>query len=604
MPAITEGSQTTKKAPITARHEAADGIRVNPGPFIGYVKNNIDPKRSGRLSVWIPELGGDEGDPSSWRIVEYCTPFYGVTPRDIRGEDQSFTGSPHSYGMWFVPPDVGVQVMCIFVNGDPFRGYWFACVPEWPNLHMIPGISSASWHGGGPEPVVEYNDNADESINPDFHKKASTPHSYQQQVWARQGLLQDPHRGPGISSAFRESPSRVFGITTPGPETAIPSGPDPNNENSANISVQARQGGHQFIMDDGDAKGNSQLIKLRTSNGNMLLLNDSAGIVYLINSSGSAWFEMDGAGNVRVYSQAKVEMHATAGFVLETPASFNITGGQIDISATGPVKISGSTVDISGKSGVKVGGQGELHLSGSKSYLSGKSCVGIKGGQHIDLQAGCITLNTKKVTEAKAPAAASPGKGPTHEPFGGHVNSKTNSPASSPSYAAASGLPAGASGNYGAAASFGATANTPEYYGVLTNQNGPIKFNMGFQGSLAGQGSNLGAAASLNTYDQNSVSYVAVGLDLPTAKTGFAVNTRDPSLDTTGLTPGEAANNPGNLRSLAEDPFAIGQSNGLNVYATPEDGIAALSVLLDLIQADGAEKLQDFIKEYINRRGR
>lgn len=604
MPIITEGAQTSKKVPKNTQHEAASGIRINAGPFIGIVKNNIDTKRAGRLQVWIAELGGDEKDQTSWRAVSYCTPFYGVTPSLKRGKSQAFDqGSPHSYGMWFVPPDVGIKVLCTFVNGDPLKGYWFGCIPEWPNLHMVPGISSGSWHGAGPEPLVDYNSAADDSTSPEFYKKAQTAHSYQNDIWAKQGLIDDPYRGPGTSSAFRETPSRVFGISTPGPEIAIPNNMDPDAIGNADISIRARQGGHQFVMDDGDANGDSQLVKLRTSNGNMLLLNDSAGIIYLINSAGTAWFEMDGSGNVKVYSQAKIEMHSTGGFVLETPASFNITGAQIDIAATGPVKISGSTVDISGKSGVKVGGEGELHLSGSKSYLSGKNCIGIKGGQHIDLQAGCITLNTKKVTDAKAPSAASPGKGPTHEPYS-HINSSTTSPASSVSYAAASGLPSGASGRYGASSSFGATAGVPEYYGAVTNQNGPIKFNSGFQGGFSGQAANNGSLASLNVFDTNSVSYVAVGLNLPTATTGFAVNVKDEKTDLSLLTPGEALNNPGLIKSLSDDPFAIGQNaDGLNVYATPEDGIAALSLLLDLIQSDGASTLQDFIRDYVTRKG-
>jgi len=596
----------SSKAPKHSRHEDAAGIRINPGPFVGVVKNNIDSMRSGRLQVYIPELGGDEDNDSSWRTVHYCTPFYGQTSPDLRSTGQDFTNSPHSYGMWFVPPDIGVSVLCTFVNGDPFRGYWFGCIPDWPNLHMIPGISSGMFHGGSPDPLVEYNDNdpATHDNEGTFFKRATTSHDYQKQVYQRQGLLQDPVRGPGISSAFRETPSRVFGISTPGPDLVLPAGT--NDEGEVNTSPPARQGGHQFIMDDGDVNGNSQLIKLRTSNGNMLLLNDSAGIVYLINASGSAWFEMDGGGNVRIFSQAKMEMHATAGIVLETPSSVKISGSTIDIAASGPLKLKGATVDIMGMGGVKVGGMGDLHLSGMKTYLSGMMCVGISGGQHIDQKAGCITLNSKKVKNASPPGMAMGGQGPSHEPFGGHQNSRTNSPASSPSQAAVNGVPsaAGASGSYGAASSFGTTKDVPSYYGVLTNASGPIKFNPGLQASYAGQGANLGDASTLNVYDETAALYTNVDLPLPVSSSGFAVNLSDPTATTNkNLKPGEALNNPGDLTDLTLDPFAIGQVNGLNSYATPEDGIAALSTLLDLIQSDGANTLSDFIKEYIARKG-
>jgi hypothetical protein len=604
--------KNNRKAPNWAVHEAADGVRLAPGPYIGIVKNNMDPLRAGRLQVWIAELGGDNNDPNSWRVVNYCTPFYGVTSPDIRKEEgQDFQTNPHAYGMWMVPPDVDNKVLCTFVNGDPYKGYWFACVPEIPNLHMVPGLASGSWHGGGPEPLVEHNFKGDPKgpLPVDFYAKADTKHDVQTQIWTRQGLLQDPDRGPGISSSQRESPSRVFGFSTPGPELAAPQSTDKTSAdsakfNNANLQVKGRQGGHTFVMDDGDVDGKSQLIRLRTGNGNMLLMNDSAGFIYLINSSGSAWFEMDASGNIKAYSQAKIEMHATAGFCLETPGKFTICGSSIDIAATGALKLSGSSVDINGKSGVKVGGSGDLHLSGKKTYLTGKSCVGISGKQHIDLKAGCITFNTKKVTEASAPGSASPCQGPSHEPYGGHHSSHTNSPVTSASYNATNGvMSSNQSGNYGAAASFGVTPNTPGYYGLYTNAEGPIKFNPGLQGSIAGQAANLGDAAKYNAFDTLATSYQNANLQLPTASTGFAININDPnSANIPGISPGEKQNNPGSLSGL-NDPFAIGQVGGLNVYSSPEDGIAALALALDEIQAQGATTVADFVQGYMQRKG-
>ena len=69
------------------------------------------------------------------------------------------------------------------------------------------------------------------------------------------------------------------------------------------------------------------------------------------------------------------------------------------------------------------------------------------------------------------------------------------------------------------------------------------------------------------------------------------------------MTQGEKQNNPGDLNGLLEDPFAIGQTNGLNLYSTPEDGIAALGVALDIIQSDGAITVADFIQGYMDRKG-
>jgi hypothetical protein len=641
MPSIK--NTTSRKISKHSSHEAAPGVRINSGPFVGIVKNNIDPMRSGRLQVWISELGGAVEDPTSWRTVAYCTPFYGATSSVTRGKKQGFTeGSPHSYGMWAVPPDVGIKVLCTFVNGDPFRGYWFACIPEWPNVHMLPGIASGSWYGAGPEPLVEFNAE-DPAFNTEtFYKANRATHAYQTQVWQRQGLLQDPHRGPGTSSAFRESPSRVFGISTPGPELAIPLGADPDavaGSQTADINVRARQGGHQFVMDDGDANGNSQLIRLRTSNGNMLLMNDSAGIVYMINAKGNAWFELDGAGNVRIFSGGKFEVHGTSGITLETPGPLKLSGSTVDVEAKGPLNLSGATANLKGTGSVKVGGMGTVDIAGMKVGIGGMMGIGLKSMMHIDLKGTCITLNTKSPMMPMPPMGANGGQGPTHEPYGGHSNSKTSSapgtqsyaappgtlageaanntatPSNSPAvavvsggnstYGAANGLIDGVAGSYGAASSFGATANIPKFYGVVTNQNGPIKFNPGLQGSLAGQAANLGDAATYNVYDVKSTPYQNAVLNLPISRSGFAINIQNADkASIAGLSQGEALNNPGMIKDRKFDPFAIGQINGLNVYSTPEEGIAALTLMLDLVQAGGAKTVADFIQGYVSRKGK
>ena len=64
-----------KKVAKNLRREEAPATRVDPFPYIGIVKNNLDPSRAGRLQVWIPDLGGDENNPQNWRTVNYASPY-------------------------------------------------------------------------------------------------------------------------------------------------------------------------------------------------------------------------------------------------------------------------------------------------------------------------------------------------------------------------------------------------------------------------------------------------------------------------------------------------------------------------------------------------
>ena len=246
------------------RREEAIATRVDPYPYIGIVKNNLDPTRSGRLQVWIPDLGAKEDDQLNWRTVSYASPFMGYTSHqqdasDPINKDNTFEGVNHSYGMWMVPPDIGVQVIVLFIAGDPTRGYWLACVN--PNLshHMIPGLAgspNAVGNKGAPAPVVEFNENVVEYVtNPAFYNLSKPIHKIQAAILKVQGLDQDPIRGAISSSSQRESPSHVFGISTPGRPLNDPFD-DLNYLTKLNsdtlppeyYKVKSRKGGHTFVL--------------------------------------------------------------------------------------------------------------------------------------------------------------------------------------------------------------------------------------------------------------------------------------------------------------------------------------------------------------------
>ena len=132
------------KLPDRFKRESSD-LRNDSGPYIGRVKNNLDPTRSGRLQVYIPDLvSGEEDNPENWRTVAYASPYLGYTNQPDTNTQNSFKKVRHSYGMWAVAPDIGNLVLCTFVAGDPNRGFWFACIPSQLGHHMLPGMAGSS----------------------------------------------------------------------------------------------------------------------------------------------------------------------------------------------------------------------------------------------------------------------------------------------------------------------------------------------------------------------------------------------------------------------------------------------------------------------------
>lgn len=344
-----------------------------PGPFIGVVMNNLDPTYMGRLQVWIPELSGGlpPEDKTTWFTVGYAPPFYGVTNLNY---DKSVNSSntSQSYGMWFVPPDLGVQVMVAFVNNDPARGYWFACVPSQLLNYMVPGIAgrkAVAPDAATNEPVTEYNKCADAKTLTGIPGAATLsdpnltpPHLIQQSILQTQGLDKDDARGPSLSTARREVPSSVFGISTPGPAVSRKANSPTESAQAAQdfLTVTARYGGHQFVMDDGNALGQSQMIKLRSSQGGTIMINDTIGSIYVINQNGTGWIEITANGRIDVYGKGSISLHSEQ--------DINLTAdNDININASNNLNMVASQINSDANA--------QLHHSKSQFYIRGPDVI-------------------------------------------------------------------------------------------------------------------------------------------------------------------------------------------------------------------------------------
>ena len=175
----------------------ASSQNLSPGPYVGLVKKNVDSQRMGRLWVWIPLLSPNENDADKWIPCSYATPFYGFTRPDNTDGTDNYNNTKHSYGMWFVPPDIGVKVLVMFADGDASKAFWIACVFEGHSHYMVPslGASINSDFKTGPNtqipqdqrpdrvPVVEYNDNnAQLDGNSDWFRNPKPMHQAQEKI--------------------------------------------------------------------------------------------------------------------------------------------------------------------------------------------------------------------------------------------------------------------------------------------------------------------------------------------------------------------------------------------------------------------------------------
>ena len=315
------------------------GKLPSSGPFLAEITNHLDTTYMGSLEVAlikgvanVTEIQGET------YAVRYLSPFAGNTSVRFEGPTpENFNDVQKSYGFWMVPPDIGTRVMVIFIDGDPNQGYWFGCIHDKFQNHMVPGIAASTnvhlteeqrrQYGTGLLPVAEYHKSSQKLENPNINSIKKPIHPFADRL-RQQGLLADITRGVTSSSARREVPSQVFGISTPGPL-------DPNGK-KADIGYQnekitvpvSRLGGTTFVMDDGDSQGQNELVRLRTRTGHQILLHNSQDLIYIANSKGTAWIELTSNGKIDIYAQDSVSIHTEADFNFRAGRDINLEAGR------------------------------------------------------------------------------------------------------------------------------------------------------------------------------------------------------------------------------------------------------------------------------------
>jgi hypothetical protein len=375
----------------------------HPGPYLALVKNHLDPEFNGGLEVSLIKGYVDNSDYVEGELipVQYLSPFAGTTSIDyVTKGANDFNSTQKSYGMWMVPPDVGTTVMVFFIEGYASQGYWFGCVPDSNN--MIPGIASIplppnalspeelTFYGNDPLDSTAYNLPVAE-INRKLNNEAGNiinyppVHTFFAQQLVNQGLLYDRVRGASSSSARRETPSQVFGISTPGPLDVTTNNYQCRSDSYGGVSLESnkfpssRMGGNQFVMDDGDIFGNNELIRIRTRKGIEVLLHNTKDLVYITNSNGTAWIEMTSQGKIDIYAHDSISMHTEVDFNLRAGRNFNIeAGNNVNIKSFGNLNI-----DVNSAMSASVGTDLLLTSTGGKLVVSAKGAIGLNSGDSI-----------------------------------------------------------------------------------------------------------------------------------------------------------------------------------------------------------------------------
>lgn len=351
------------------------GVREERGIVKGIVKANVHGAHMGVIRVWIPTFSTNPADKSQWRTVRYCTPFYSRV--DSQGPRNNYMSTKVTSGIVTPPPDIGTQVLCFFPEGRNAEGYYFACVPDTFMLQTVPEATKKS----NGDPAGEFNDNPSGKRSgkkvTNFKKEPRPTDFFTKAYLVQQGLDADNVRGVNNSGYMRESPSELMGfsskgrrITETGADFLTTYGEQLQNPDTADKKIidgllgpNARRKGHSITLDDGDINGASNQIRLRTSTGHQILMNDSEGVIYVGNSTGSVWIELSNMGTMDVYAQD----------------SINFRSNHINFHADGNIK-------FHSKGYTQVVSEQQLHLEGKQELTQfSEGEIGINGKKNLHL---------------------------------------------------------------------------------------------------------------------------------------------------------------------------------------------------------------------------
>ncbi len=312
----------------------------------GTVVDTNDPQQNGRLRIMCPAMG-DTPDKKvetiPWAL--YVSPLAGSTHVGPRGPDddptKNGTAGPVAYGMWNIPK-VGALAIVACIDGDPNYRIWLGCLPHQWLSHTMPHGRYTYQKTDGPDgplssaesPIQPLYDNQTQaftspSTNVEPRKSFEfATRAMDQQVSGIDSEVIDKvlsNMGDDLEANFTEADGREGSSTQGYQRSRIQ--PNLNISDTGGINYDPQvyawttPGFHSISM--GDAATSCRM-RFRTSSGNQIILDDTNERIYISTAQGKNWIEMDQNGNIDIYSDRRISIHAALDINFETEGAFRV----------------------------------------------------------------------------------------------------------------------------------------------------------------------------------------------------------------------------------------------------------------------------------------
>lgn len=276
---------------------------------IGVVKNNADPAHHGRLQIFIPAHDSEDFEVSELPWAIYVSPFGGVTANAIVGREGLQVEGLSSYGQWAIPKN-GAQVLVGFLDGNTEERFYLGCVfmPEYNRT--IPGYVdglTTELDDSGLYPPNEVSALRDNLTDAGLYKGSAhfkTRGGYERSI----SHPSNKNKSKPTDNGYADKPL------------------EPELADSQTYVPMRSPGGHYMVMSDVDEYCR---IRLKTTAGSQVLLDDTNERIYISTAKGRNWVELDETnGRIYVYSDSKVSIRAKNDLNLYSDENINIVANK------------------------------------------------------------------------------------------------------------------------------------------------------------------------------------------------------------------------------------------------------------------------------------
>lgn len=426
---------------------------------VGEVVDTNDPQQMGRLRILCPALGDSAYNPlGNLPWAAYVAPFGGITNSGTKGRDEHETTGPTSYGMWNIPK-VGSTVLVACIDGDVRFRVWLGCLYGQFLPHTMPH-GRFSYRAENEQPAGPLS-SEEEPIQP-LHSELTLAFSKSKDT-TNTGSTNNARssfefrtRGSDYSVAaidaeiinstdsqisqladdqdvtISESDGNEINVTQGYAESRVD--PPFNFENTnKNYDSQTYSwttpGFHGFSMDD---RAENCRIRIRTTHGHQIIMDDTNERMYISTPQGDSWIELDEKGNIDIYGKRNISVHAEKSINMTADETFRVKAKNIHFAADEDVRIhskggdglqmKGSKVHIESTSGMHIKSAtlflqstgGELDIkSGGAMKISSELDMFLNGGPNVHLNPGTnAASNADSAVEAFWTSRV-----PEHEPW-------------------------------------------------------------------------------------------------------------------------------------------------------------------------------------------